>query len=101
MIIIERLVQHVFPGKEAELEALDKEYNAVEAKMGFPLKKRYQMISGPDEMGTLIVERQWVSLAAMEAAYEKLMVNPEWQALYQRSSTVLRDSRMELYTPLP
>ena len=101
MVIIERLVQHVFPGKMAELGAIDKKYDAIEAKMGFPPKKRLQMISGPDEMNTLIVERQWASLAAMEAAYEKLMVNPEWQALYQGSNTILRDSRMELYMPLP
>ena len=101
MVIIERLVQHVFPGKMAELSAIDKKYDTIEALMGFPPKKRLQMISGPDEMNTLIVERQWASLAAMEAAYEKLMVNPEWQALYQGSNTILRDSRMELYMPLP
>jgi hypothetical protein len=85
----------------AELEAIDKEYNAVEAKMGFPPKKRYQMISGPDEQGTLIIERQWGSLAAMEAAYEKIMADPKWQAVNQKSNTIIKDNRLELYTPLP
>jgi hypothetical protein len=58
MVVLERLVQHIYADKLAELDALDKEYNAVEGKYGFPAKKRYQMISGPEETGTIVVERQ-------------------------------------------
>jgi hypothetical protein len=101
MVILERQVQHVYTDKWAELEQLDKEFNAVEARYGFPPKKRYQMMSGPDEMGTLIIERQWASLAAMEAAYEKLMLDPAYQSVNQKSSLILKDNRLELYTPLP
>jgi len=101
MVIIERLVQHVYSDKWAELETIDKEFDAVEARHGFPAKKRFQMISGPDNMGTLIIERQWASLAAMEAAYEKFMADPAWQALNLKSSPILKDNRVELYTPLP
>lgn len=101
MAILARQVQHIYADKWEELEAFDKENNAVEAKYGFPPKKRYQMMSGPDEMGTLIVEYQWESLAAMEEAYNKLMVDPVFQELGKRGNGILRDNRFELYIILP
>ena len=101
MVTLERLIQHVFPGKGAELEALDKEYNAVESKFGFPPKKRYQLLAGPDEIQTLVIERQWPSMAAMETAYEKIMADPAYQAVSAKSLAVIRDNRWELYSLLP
>jgi hypothetical protein len=101
MIIIERLVQHIYLDKWAELETIDKEWNAVESKCGFPAKVRRRIIAGPDDQGTLIIERQWPSLAAMETAYEKLFAEPAYQVVSQKSGAVIRDNRMELYTPLP
>jgi len=101
MVVIEREVQHVYPDKWEELEAIDKEFNKVEAKYGLPPKKRYQMFSGADVLDTLIVEYQWESLAAMETAYTKLMVDPEWQALGKRVNKVVKDIRIELFMPLP
>ena len=49
----------------------------------------------------LIIERQWESLAAMEAAYEKVMGNPKWQALGQDILAVVESSQIEVFTPLP
>lgn len=40
-------------------------------------------------------------LAAMEAAFEKLLADPAYQALVLKGAHVLRDVRMELYQPLP
>jgi hypothetical protein len=101
MKVLERLVQHVYTDKWAELEAIDKEFNVVEAKHGFPHKRRYQLISGSDELNTLVIEYEWDSMASMETAYEKLMADPVYQSLGQRSNAIVRDNRMELYTPLP
>jgi hypothetical protein len=42
MICVERHVQQIRPGKWAELEAIDKKYNTVESRLGFPAKRRYQ-----------------------------------------------------------
>jgi hypothetical protein len=101
MIIIERMVQQIYPGKWMELEVLDKRYNAVEARLGFPAKKRFQLLMGRSPMGTLVIERQWPSLAAMEAANEKGLMDPEYQALQQESSQVIQKIHWEIYMPMP
>jgi hypothetical protein len=59
------------------------------------------MFCGADVLDTLIIEYQWESLAAMETAYTKLMVDPEWQALGKRVNKVVKDIRIELFMPLP
>ena len=101
MIIVERLVQYIYPDKWAELEVLDKKFNLSEARLGFPPKKRYQSLSGTLKMNTLIIERQWESLAKLEATYEKAMADPEQQALQMESSSIIKSSFWELYMPLP
>ena len=75
MVILERDVQHIYPDKWDELNAIDGEFNQIESGLGFPAKKRFQLLIGADEVNTLIVERQWPSMAAMEAAYEKAMAD--------------------------
>ena len=101
MVIIERMIQHIYPGKWAELEAIDKKYNAAEARLGFPPKKRYQLLMGSHPFGTLIIERQWPSLAAMEAVNEKGMADPEYQTLQQESAPIIKSIHWELYMPMP
>jgi len=101
MIGIERWIQQVYPDKWAELEVIDKKFNAVEGRLGFPPKKRYQCLTGSHEVNTLIVERQWASLAAMEATYEKAFADPEYQALQKEEPSIIKSAHMELYMPLP
>jgi hypothetical protein len=53
-------------------------------------------------VNTLIVERQWASMAAMEATYEKAFADPEHQALQKEiTSSIIKSAHMELYMPLP
>ena len=99
MKIIERMIQEIYPGQNAALEALDKRYNAVESTLGFPPKKRLWSISGPYQTGTLVIEREWESLAAFEAAYEKAFANAELQALGEEGQTIIKNNRIELYMP--
>lgn len=101
MIIIERVIQQVRPDKWAELEKIDKKYNMVEARLGFPPKKRSQSLSGSLEVNTLIVERQWPSMAAMEATYEKAHADPEHQALGKDLTSIIKSNHWELNMPLP
>ena len=101
MIVIDRSIQKVYPDKWAELEKIDKKYNAVEGRLGFPPKKRYQCLTGSHEVNTLIVERQWASLAAMEATYEKAFADPEHQALEKELTSIIKSVHWELYMPLP
>lgn len=101
MIAMERLVQKVIPGKWAALEEVDKKFNALESRFGFPAKKRYQCMTGGYDTNTLIIERQWESLAALEAAYEKITPTPEYQALVVEMSSIIENQHIELYMPLP
>ncbi len=101
MVILERQIQKIRPGKWAELEEIDRKYDIVEGRLGFPPKKRFQIVTGGLDSNTLIVERQWESLAAAEAAYEKAMADAEYQQLGQAVSAVVEGSQLELYTPLP
>ena len=101
MICIERHIQQIRPGKWGELGALDKKFNAVESRLGFPAKRRYRCYMGGHDLNTLIVERQWESLAAMEAAYERSFMDPEYQAVEAESVSVLESVQIELYAPLP
>jgi hypothetical protein len=101
MIVIERIIQQVRPDKWVELEAINKKYNIVESRLGFPPKKRYQCFMGSHDSNTFIIERQWDSLAAMEATYEKTFADPEHQALWKESTSIIKSEQWELYMPLP
>jgi hypothetical protein len=101
MIVIEHLIQHIRPGKWAGLEALDKKYNALESAMGFPPKRRLQCLAGNYDTDTIIIERQWESMAKMEAAWEKAMADPAYQALGNESLDVIETNHWELYIPVP
>ncbi len=101
MIIIERMVQEIFPDKWAELDALDKKYDSLEARLGFPAKKRFQLLMGGHPMGTLIIEREWPSLAALEETMQKSLMDPEYSALRNESGAVIKDIHWEMYMPLP
>ena len=101
MIAIERMTQKIYPGKWMELEEIDKRYNEVESRMGFPVKKRYQCVIGAEDSNTLIIERQWDSLAALESTYEKALADPEFQALGQEVNSIVQSSKIEVYTLLP
>jgi len=72
MAIMEREVQKIKADCWEELEKLNKQYAAVEAGLGFPPFKRYKVISGGQPCDTLILERVWDSLSAMEEAKAKL-----------------------------
>jgi hypothetical protein len=101
MIAVERMIQKIYPGKWMELEEIDKRYNEIESRMGFPVKKRYQCVIGAEDNNTLIIERQWDSLAALESTYEKALADPEYQALGKEVGSIVQSSKLEVYTLLP
>jgi hypothetical protein len=102
MVTIERMIQKIYPGKWAELDVIDKKYDVVERRLGFPSnKKRYQCMIGSYDSNTLIIERQWDSLASMEATYEKAFADPELQALQKEITSIVKSTQIEVYSPLP
>lgn len=99
-MIIERMIQQVIPGKWDELKTLDKKYDTVEARLGFPPKRRYQCMVGGHNTNTLIIEREWESMAAMEAVYRKAFEDSENQALGEETHSIIESVQIELYMPL-
>lgn len=101
MNIIEREIQIVRPGKWAELEEIDKKFNTVESRLGFPAKRRYRSLVGGHTTDTLIIERQWESLAAAEAAYEKAITDAKHRELSAEvHSSIIESAQVEFYMPL-
>jgi hypothetical protein len=101
MICVERLTQLVRSDKWAELEALDAKFNAVESRLGFPPKRRCRCYIGGHNSDTLVIERQWESLAVMEAAYDRAFADPAFQALGAEAILIIKSNQYELYAPLP
>lgn len=100
MITLERMIQKVSSGRFADLEQLDKQFVAAETRLGFPSKKRYQCVAGGHDANTVIVERHWDSLAAMEAKFEEALADLEYQSLSEEVQSIIESTWWELYTPL-
>jgi hypothetical protein len=101
VIIIQRLVQRVFNGKWDELEKIDKKYAEIEDKYGFPPKKRYRYLSGSYDTSTIVVEREWESLAKLEKLITKAYLDPEYQKLGDELDTIIESGSQELLVPHP
>jgi hypothetical protein len=100
MITLERQILKVRPGKFPDLEELDKKFIAEETRLGFPPKKRYQCVIGGHDTNTVIVERQWDSMAAMEAKFDEAFADAEYQALADEGTSIIESTQWEVYTPL-
>jgi len=84
MKVIERIIQEINPGKNTALEDIDKRFDVIEGPLGFPSKKRLWCFSGPHYTNTIVIEREWESMAVMEAVYEKFVAHPGIQTLLGR-----------------
>mgnify|MGYP001070057673 CR=1 FL=1 len=92
----------VVPGKMAEDMELMEKHIAITSRLGMPPFRVYRLVSGEgDVMHTVIYETEWDSLAAMEAFFDKLMADPEMQALTLQWDPVIESHGFEVYTPMP
>ena len=102
MKIMERRIIKVSSGKWAEIQELEKKWDALEDRIGgFPAKRRLRSVAGSEDSNTFVWEREWESFAACEAAYEKMMGDPEAQTLGKESEPLNESSRGEFYHFLP
>jgi hypothetical protein len=97
MKVLERHLRRIRPGKWGEVEGLDNKYDAVEGAYEFPPKRYYRSFSGPHDVFTSIMEREWESLATMESANEKAFADPQWQALRPEFEAIVESLHIELY----
>jgi hypothetical protein len=101
VVVMERLIQKVKPDKWAALDEIDKKYDGIESKIGFPTKKRYRSMIGPLDNDTIVVEREWKSMAAMEQAVLGSMGNAELQKLAVQLNDIIVKSWHEVYAIWP
>ena len=102
MKIIQRGTMKILPGKMAEAMELLEKHTAIASRYGAPPMKAYRRFMGHgDVMHTLVFEGEWDSLATMAAALEKMMADPEMQALMPKWDTVIETHEVEFLTPLP
>jgi hypothetical protein len=102
--VMERGVHKIPTSKWEEFLELEKRYDALESQWAFPPKRRYRpMFAGPPQPHTTVYmrEREWESLAAMEAAYSKAMASPEWQALQNELELMDEGLYSELFWCMP
>ncbi len=69
-----------------ELAELNKQWDACEERLGFPPEKRYRCMFGGHDSDTCLLLREWESMAAMEATFERGMADPEMQELFAGNS---------------
>ena len=93
--------QKVRPGKRAALDALNKRWRAFDERLGIPPEKQYSCFTGSHKMGTLLLVREWESLAAMEAGFGKMQADPELAELSAEASDIVESTQWELYYPSP
>jgi len=96
MRVLERHTQTLEKGGWETYVAKEKKWEALEKRLGgFPTKRHFRPFGNWN--GTAVVwEREWDSFAAMEAAYEKNIGDPESKALGDVPSAIVDDS-VELF----
>jgi hypothetical protein len=97
MAMLERRIQK--DPKQDEYREWEKKWEAIEKRLGgFPAKRHYVLVSGSDDSGTIVWEREWDSFAASEVAYDKLFEDSEAQRLASTAASIYGGERIEFYT---
>jgi len=100
MKIIQRGTMKIVPGKMAEAMELMAKHTAAATRLGCPSMRSYRPVIGGEYFHTIIGEAEWDSMAAMEAFYEKMMVDPEMQELMAKWEPVMESHVIEFYAPV-
>ena len=100
-VVLERLIQKVKPDKWDALDEIDTRYNDVESKYKFPPKRRYRAMVGPLGNNTIIIEREWKSMAKMEEAILNAYGDPDEQALNVELNEIIVEAWSEIYLVWP
>ncbi len=96
MAILERQISQLRPGKAKEVIEISKRFDAIEKRWNFPAKRFYYSIAG-EPSNTMVMEREWESLAAFESGWALARADAEWQGLRAQRSDLSIGHRTELY----
>lgn len=97
-MLVERCTQKVI-GSYEDAVALEKKFDALEAKIGnVPKKRRYMPRFAGIAINNLIWEREWESLSAIEIYQAKATFDdPEWAESLHQAMTIFTDFKYELF----
>jgi hypothetical protein len=98
---LERLIEKVRQGKWDEVEPINKKFDENEKKFGFPPKRRYRAYFGHEDSDTLIIEREWKSVAQYEEGLTKAWADAEEQKLIKEQEKIIESMRVEMYIVWP
>jgi hypothetical protein len=96
---MQRVLQNVKPDKVQQFLQWEKAWQVVNDRLGGPPKRYYRAAMGTDDVYTIIWEREFESLAVLEAYSEKVSQDPrpELKALGFEAYDVVAWHRNELY----
>lgn len=98
MAILERRVQTLAAGKWDAYMEWEKQWDAIEQRLGgIPPKRRYSALVG-EYFGTVVWEREWKDLATLQATYEKYGAEPEGKELVKPEHNPVASERVEYWT---
>jgi hypothetical protein len=96
MTILERHIHDV--RDVAAYWARERSFQEVEDRLGgFPPKRYYYLFTGRDNTGTMVQEREWESMSAIEAAYDRLFQEPGVMSLGESGPAIGNTERTEYY----
>ena len=61
----------VRPGKMEELNEVNKAWPVLEERLGLPPEREYRCLFSGHDMNTVLLVREWGSMAAAETAHER------------------------------
>ena len=99
--ILQRLIQKVKADKWELLDQIDKKFDELEGKLGFPSKKRYRALSSSLNTDTLIVEREWKSMAELEKSMFASLCDPGIQKLHEQLNDMIEETKIEMFVIWP
>jgi hypothetical protein len=96
------MVQEIYPGKWDELEEIDKKFNELEKRLGYPTetKRRLRPLFGSLIFNSIIIEYTWPSMGKLERTMVKGALDPEMQKLSEELDTIVKTQTTEIYTPV-
>ena len=96
MALIVRHVQTYRPENWDRALAGIQRWIPIGRRLGIPKDNFCRYISGADGVFTLVNQREYDSLEAWQAALDKMMGDPENQALAEEANPLVEDWRIEL-----
>jgi len=97
MKVMERIIQELPPEKLDAFKEFQRKLDAPSARLGFPPLRWYTSFFTAEQSFTLVCEREWPSMAALEATYAKADADPEYTSQTASWPSVGKSHREELW----